>query len=227
MTQQPPSSSGNNQQPPSQPYGGQPYTQAPLPPNTPSPYAQPQQYGMPPQQPYGRPQTTYGESQAHAQQPYGWPYGAPGAVQKTPMSQGARTWGWIAAVAGVLAIIGCFGAWVTIDAGLFGNISMNGYGQVSGAADQSADGVTDGVLVTIFAVLAIIVGVVRGMGKLGLTAAITTLVLGLLNLAISIYDVSDVTDTFAGSNIGWGLWLCLITAIAMCVAGLVGIVKRR
>jgi len=216
MTQQPPNPQRPYGQPPQQP-AGPPQQYGPP----------PQQYGGPPQQPYGQ-QSPYGAAQQYAQ-PFlaQQPYGAPVAAPKAPISQGARAWGWIAAVAGVLAIIGCFGVWVSVDAGLFGHISMNGYGQISGPLSQSSDDVKDGVLVTVFAVVVITFGVLRGLGKLALTCAIVTLVLGLLNLAISIYDVSDVTDTFAGSSVGWGLWLCLVTSIAMCVAGLVGIIKRR
>ena len=228
MTQQPPTPDGSNQpQGPAQQYGGQPYAQPP--------YGQPQQqYGPPPQQGYGQPQGAYGApqpygGQSYGQQPYGGqpPYGAPAVKQAAPMSQGARTWGWVAAVAGILAIIGCFGAWVTVDAGLFGHISMNGYGQISGTVHESSDDVKDGVLVTIFAVIVIILGIVRGLGKLGLTTAISILVLGLLSLATCIYDVSDVTSNLEGSSVGWGLWICLLASIAMSVGGLVGIIKRR
>lgn len=202
MTAQPPHQDGNPPQyPPSQQPG----------------YGQQQPYG---QQPYGQ--------QQYGQPPYGQPqYGVPVAAQQAPMSGGSRSLGWIALLAGVLAVIGCFGAWVTIDAGLFGHISMNGYGQISGTVDQSPDDVKDGVLVTVFAVVVIVFGLVRGLGKLGLTAAIVTLVLGLLNVAISVYDVSDVSDNAAGGNVGWGLWLCLVASIAMSVVGLVGIIKRR
>lgn len=201
MTQQPPPGGARDPYGPPQHGGPQQYGQWPPP------------QGQPPQQPY-------------AGQPYG-PYpGTAGPQPKAPMSGPAKAIGWIFAVLGILAIVGCIGAWVTADLGIFGHISMNGYGQVSGTVSESPDDVKDGVLVTVLAVVILVFGVVRGLGKLGLTAAIVTLVLGLLCLATTIYDFSDITSNLDGASIGWGLWLCLLASIAMCVTGVVGIVKR-
>lgn len=208
MTQQPPPPNGNND----------PYRSAP------SAGQQPQQpYG---QQPYGQPQQQYG----HPMQPYGQqPYGAPtypGATPKAPLSQASRTIGWISVAIGVLAIIGCFGAWISVDLGGFGHISMNGYGQVSGTVSESPDDVKDGVLVTVFAVVVIVVGLLRGLGKIALAAAITILVMGVFTAATAIYDASDVSSN-TGANVGWGLWLCLVASIGMVGVGIAGIIKRQ
>lgn len=229
MSQQPPTSDGNNPyQSPQQPYG-----QQPQPPN-----GQAQQpYGQQPQ-PYGQAQPAYGQqsygpgpqqSYGYQQQPYGQaPYGTPaypGVVPKAPLSQPARMIGWVAAAIGVLAIIGCFGAWVTADFG-FMHISMNGFGQVAGSS-ESADDVKDGVLVAIFAAIVIVFGIIRGLGKIALAAAIVIVVMGVFSLATTIYDVSDVSSNVSGGSVGWGLWLCLIASIGILVAGIVGIVKRK
>lgn len=214
MTQQPPQDGTNHNYPPPQ-YGPpqqQPYGQQPQG----NPHAQP--YGQAPGQPYGQ----------QPMAPYGQPYaGYPGALApKAPLSQLARNLGWVAVAAAILAIIGCFGAWITVDAGIF-HLSMNGFGQVSGAAGESAGEVKDGVVVTILAVVVIVFGVVRGLGKISLAAGIVTLVMGLLSLATTIYDVGDVSDNLSGASVGWGLWLCLLMSIAISTVGVVEIVKRK
>lgn len=220
MSQQPPTSDGNPYQSP-QPHRQQPQQQ---------PYGQPQQqqpYGQAPQQGYG-----YGQQpQAYGQQPYGQPQygnaGYPGMQPKAPLSQAARMIGWVGVVAGVLAIVGCFGAWVTVEAGMFGNISVNGFGQVSGAVNASPDEVKDGVLVAIFAAIVIVFGVIRGLGKIPLAASIVTVVMGVLSLATTIYDVSDAGSEISGASVGWGLWLCLVASIGVLVVGIAGLVRRK
>lgn len=173
---------------------------------------------QPPPQ-YGQPMQPYG------QQPYGAPT-YPGAAPKAPLSKPARMIGWLSAAIGVIAIIGCFGAWVTVDIGMFGSISMNGYGQVSGTLSQSPGEVKDGVLVTVLAVVVIVFGLLRGLGKIALAAAIVILVMGVVAAATAIYDVSDMSST-TGAKVGWGLWLCLVASIGMVGAGAVGIIKRK
>lgn len=148
------------------------------------------------------------------------------AAPKAPISQPARLIGWISVAIGVLAIIGCFGAWVTLDAGVFGHISMNGYGQVSGTVNSSPDDVKDGVVVTVLAVVAIVFGLLRGLGKIALAAAITILVMGVLSAATTIYDFGDVSSN-SGGSVGWGLWLSLVASIGLLGAGVAGIIKRK
>lgn len=222
MPQQPPPPGNNGDS-----YGPASYGQQ-------EPYGQ-QQWGQQPQPPYGGQQQPYGQQPyappqfGQPMQPYGQPYGAPaypGAVPKPALSQASRAVGWVSVVFGVLAVVGCFGAWVTVDIGVFGRISMNGYGQVSGTVSQSPEEVKDGVMVTVFAVVAIVFGLLRGLGKIALAAAIAILVMGVFGTATTIYDVSDVSSNTA-ANIGWGLWLCLIASLGMLGAGLVGIIKRK
>lgn len=235
MTQQPPApGGGDNPYGPSQPYGQQPQNPygPPQPQQGQQPYGQPQPYG---QQPYGQPQP-YGQ-QPYGQQPYGQPAygGSPytGIPPRTRLSGPGRLIGWAGVGLAVLAIIGCFGAWVSVDAGMFGSISMNGFGQVSGAVDSSPDEVKDGVLVTVLAVGVIVFGILRGAGKIPKAAAIVTVVLGALSTIVCIVDVADVNDKISdtGGNsvsaaVGWGLWVCLIASIAIVVAGVAGIIRR-
>lgn len=243
---QPPHDQDGNRQPSGRPNPQQPQ-QFPNPPQgygqqQPGPRQPQQPYGAQPQQPpYGQQQPyhqqPYGQQQPYNQQPYGQPYGTPAFAgqqpygqqpKAAPLSQRGRLIGWIGLAFGVLAIIGCFGAWATFDMGAFGHLSVNGYGQISGTVSQSPDEVKDGVIVTILAVVAIAFGLVRGLGKLALAAAIVTLVMGLACLAISIYEVSDVNSTeFSGAiSVGWGLWLCLVASIGISITGVVGILKR-
>lgn len=219
MTQQPPhqpNQSGNNNpygnpygppQPGQQPYAQQPYAQAPQ---------QGYGYGQQPPPGYGQP---------YATTPYGMPPYA-GPAPKAPLSAPARGIGWAAVAVGVLAIVGCFGAWVTVDLGLF-HLSMNGFGQISGSVDDSASEVKDGVLVAILAIIAIVVGLVRGLGKIPLTAAIVTLVMGVLSIAVTGYDIGDVSGETPAASVGWGLWLCLATSIVLAIVGVAGIAKRK
>lgn len=232
MTQQP------NQQPDrpghDNPYGS-PY-------NNPhnNPYGQPQQWPNPPgppphgRQPYApTPQRGYGYGQQPPPgygQPYGTaPYGMPayaGPAPKAPLSVPARGIGWAAVAVGVLAIVGCFGAWVTVDFG-FVHLSMNGFGQISGSVQDSASEVKDGVLVAVLAAVAVVFGLLRGLGRVPLTAAIVTLVAGALNVAITGYDIGDLGTETPAASVGWGLWLCLVMSIALSIVGLVGILKRK
>ncbi|WP_446665500.1 hypothetical protein [Flexivirga sp. B27] len=237
MSQQPP----NNpyRQPPQQPYGQPPQQgygqQQPGYGQQQPGYQQPgygqQPYGQPPQQGYGQGYGYGQQPQGYGQQPYG---GYAGPPSQAPVGGAARSFGWLAVVAGIVAIVGCFGAWVSINMGMFGDLSMNGFGQVSGTVRESPDEVKDGVIVTILAVIVLVFGLLRGVGKIPLAAAIVTAVMGALSLAVTIYDVVDINDKISGANsegmsagVGWGLWLSLVASVAMLLIGIVGMIKRR
>lgn len=104
---------------------------------------------------------------------------------------------------------------------------MNGFGQVSGTIHDSPDDVKDGVLVATIAAVAIVFGVIRAVGTIALGAAVVTVVIGVLSLAITISDIADISDNKAGANVGWGLWLSLIASIGLLLVGIAGIIKRK
>jgi len=107
---------------------------------------------------------------------------------------------------------------------------------VTGSDFPGDDDVRDGVLTLILAIPVIGFGIVRSLGKLSLTAAIIGTVAGVLVVLIAIVDISDISSTGdelpnGGINIdttvGVGLWLTLLGGIAMSLASVIGIVKRR
>lgn len=266
--QGPPPAAPGYAPPQGQPYGqGQPPPQGPPPGYSPppGPQGQPGPYGGPPPAapgPYGAPGPQQGppppgygppQGQPGAPGPYGGPgqpgrpaYAGPGGqayspLQSTPVSSAAKLIGWVIVGLCVLAIIGCFGTWVsaTISStlGQHADMSMNGYGQVSSSMGRggSADETKDGVLVTILAIIVAIPAVVRGIGKMPTLGAIFAVVGGLLITIIGFVDIGDVGDTEApmgtsvdiSASTGWGLWLVTIVGIAMLLVGVAGLIKRR
>ncbi|RNI23288.1 hypothetical protein [Flexivirga caeni] len=205
-------------QPPSGPYGQQPAY-------NPQPYP-----GQQPQPPYGQQPPYNPQPYPGQQRPGEFQFGQPYAFQKptkVPLSSGARTIGWLTALAALLAIAGCFAPWATIDLGILGHVSVNGFGQVSGAVHESPDEVKDGAVVMSMAIIVIVLAVLRGLGKTPRAAAVVALVLGLLCLLTTGYDFNDISGDTSGAQVGWGLWLALVASIVMSVLGVVGIVKRR
>jgi len=225
----------NAPQPPP-PYPGPPPSQQPPP--YPGQYGQQPPYG---QQPYPPPypQQPYQQQPPYAQQPYpGQPYpgyppqpGYPPAA-KEPIDSAARTIGGVIVATGLLVAIAAFLTWGTIE-GLGQSYDING---VTGSDFPGDDDVRDGVLTLILAIPVIGFGIVRSLGKLSLTAAIIGTVAGVLVVLIAIVDISDISSTGdelpnGGINIdttvGVGLWLTLLGGIAMSLASVIGIVKRR
>jgi hypothetical protein len=249
--QQPPPYPGPyGQQPPGEqpPQSPQQPQNAQQPPPYPGPSAQPPpypgQYGQPPQSPgqYGQP-PPYGQQQQPYPAPYpqqlGQQYGgyqqypgyAPPAA-KEPIDSTARVIGWIIAGTGLLVAIAAFLTWGTIDA-FGGSFDING---VTGSDVPGDDETKDGVLTLILAIPAVGFAVVRAIGQLSLTAAIIGAVAGALIVLIAIVDMADISNTGddlpgggAGieASIGIGLWLTLIGGLAMALASIVGIIKRR
>ena len=128
--------------------------------------------------------------------------------------------------------IAAFLTWGTIE-GFGQSYAING---VTGSDFPGDDKTRDGVLTLTLAIPAIGFAIVRALGKLSLTAAIIGTVAGVLVVLIAIIDIADISSTAddlpgSGLNIdttvGVGLWLTLVGGIALAVASLIGIVKRR
>jgi len=245
--EQPPPQGPQQQRPQPPPYPGPPPSQQPPP--YPGQYGQQPPYGQ--QQPYPPqyPQQPYpGQSypgQPYPQQPYpGQPYpqqpypgyppppGYPQSAAKEPIDSTARTIGWIIAATGLLVAIAAFLTWGTIE-GFGQSYAING---VTGSDFPGDDKTRDGVLTLTLAIPAIGFAIVRALGKLSLTAAIIGTVAGVLVVLIAIIDIADISsnaDDLPGSGVnidttvGVGLWLTLVGGIALAVASLIGIVKRR
>jgi hypothetical protein len=236
--QQPPPQAPQQQRPQPPPYPGPPPSQQPPPYpgqyGQQPPYGQEQPYpGQPyPQQPYpGQPYP----GQPYPQQPYpGYPPppGYASSAAKEPIDSTARTIGWIIAATGLLVAIAAFLTWGTIE-GFGQSYAING---VTGSDFPGDDKTRDGVLTLTLAIPAIAFAIVRALGKLSLTAAIIGTVAGVLVVLIAIIDIADISnnaDDLPGSGVnidttvGVGLWLTLVGGIALAVASLIGIVKRR
>ena len=211
------------------PYPGAP-GQPPQGHNPPPGYAHPQP-GYGPQPPgYGQ-QPAYGGQPAYGQQPGpAQPY--PGYQQRPPApapDSNARLIGWLIAATGVIVGIAAFLTWGTVE---FGgrSIDING---VTGTDMAGDDETRDGVITVVLALAAIAFGVVRGVGRLALTAAIIGLVIAALVVIVAIVDMADISDSVAGApsgveaSIGIGLWLTLAGGIAMAAVSVAGLVKRR
>lgn len=263
--QQPPQQYGGQQPPPPNraPYGaGQPPYGAPQQRQPPQGYGQgpgqgygpgyaqgqqqPQQYSG--QQQYGAAPGQWGGQPGFGQQAYA---GAPGASTGRPGGLG-KTLGWVLVALGLLAIVGCFGPWAKVDANIpmFGNIHItaNGLGGTSdnmpsssssGSSDTSND-IKDGWVVLVAALGVIVVGLLRGLGKLPKPAAWGAAVLGLVIAGIGIYDWSDVSDkaqtakdqmeaaasgVSVSAGAGWGLYLVLLMGIGIVVAGVLSALR--
>lgn len=160
------------------------------------PYVGANNYGPPQPAGYGPPQQQFAG------------YGA--APTTRPLSNAAKIIGWVAVGLAVVGFIGSMMPWAT---GPFG-VSING----------TQDG-SDGVITLILFLAAGALGVVRGLGRWSLGAAIVALVAGLLCTLIAIADMADVADTEYAS-VGSGLVLVLLMGLLMSGIGIAGIIKR-
>lgn len=111
----------------------------------------------------------------------------------------------IAAATCVLVVIGSLAPWATA-----GGRSANG----------TADG-ADGVITMILAILAVATvaaTVYLGAGVPRIVVQWATVILGLALVVIGIIDVQDVNSGDVVS-VGWGLWLVLVSGVALTAAG--------
>ncbi|WP_265443944.1 hypothetical protein [Flexivirga meconopsidis] len=160
------------------------------------PYPPPQQFEQPQ---YAQPQ--YGQPGQWQQQP---PYAPQPAASVV-----ARSIGWVIVGLGVLGVIGSVLPWAN---GPFG-ISVSG-----------TDG--DGGLTLVLFLAAGVLGVVRGLGRWMLGAAIVALVMGALCSLTALIDMGDLADSEFAS-VGGGLILVLLAGLGLIGAGVFGIVRRR
>ena len=153
--------------------------------------------------------------------------------------------GWGMVATALLAIIGVFGTWlwVKLDGGAFGNFhaSTNGIGmESSNLPDSGTKGdndVKDGWFVLIPAILVLVLGVLRALGKIRKTVAWAAAALSAIAAGVAIYDYFDIRDKLndlkdgADSTIGfsagsgWGLTLCLIAALLMLVTSVLSALR--
>ncbi|NHN57234.1 hypothetical protein G9U51_15790 [Calidifontibacter sp. DB0510] len=243
---QPGYAQGGQPQQPGYGQGGQPYGQSSG------------GYGQPAHQSYGQGAPAYGQGQpGYGGQPgyAGQPYGTSGST-RPPLSSGAKMIGWILALLSLLAIGATFGTWAKVDASAPGigsySASVNGWGsestnapqgESSSSPDDGSKPAHDGILVAILALIALVAGVLRGLGKLPRPMAILAAVMGIFIFVIGIVDWADVRDKAGqlkdqmggdmppGASLsmgaGWGLWAVLLLGLAIAAAGIAGAVKAR
>lgn len=157
------------------------------------------------------------------------------------------------AVAGVLAIVGALGTWakVSVNMPMFGEIhsTVSGIGSQSSNVPSAGGGssatgntndVKDGWFVIVAAVIALAAAVAMFLRKFARPAGIVAAVMGLIIVAITIYDWSDISDKLGklkdqaaaqssdvsvSAGTGWGLWLAMLGGIAILGVGIFGAVK--
>lgn len=145
----------------------------------------------------------------------GWPTPPPPAVANAaPVSSAVRNLGWVMLGLAVLVAIAAFLPWATF----FGVT-------VSGIGGEDVGGAKDGVLTLILAIAAGVLGLLRGLGKAVLGAAIVAVVVGALVALIGAIDIADINDL--GASVGAGLWLTLLGGLGLLGVGIAGIVRRR
>ena len=169
-----------------------------------------------------------------------------GATADKPRPGIGKTLGWGLVAASLLAIIGVFGAWVwfKIDAAAFGDFhaSWNGIGSKSSNIPDSARAqenvdVSDGWFVMIPAVIVLILGVLRAIGKIPKPAMWAGAALSALAAGVAIYDFFDLSDQLdeiknqAGASVqfsagtGWGLTLCIIAGLLMLITSVISALR--
>lgn len=166
-------------------------------------------------------------------------YGQPHDPWQTrPQPSGAVAGiGWASVVAALLVIVSAFLTWASFKGGGF-DFTANGMGQLSSSAESRT--VPDrfefhgGQAAVALGVAAMILGILRGLRKAALGAAIVALVMGAICGIIALGNLGDVSNTnseLSGTGVtvgaGAGLYLLLLGAGALFVLGIVGIVKRR
>ena len=129
----------------------------------------------------------------------------------------------IAALSGVLLIVGSIGTWVSVQTtGPFHLAASRG------GLDR------DGAITLVIAILCLIlIGV--WAARLGppparIAVAAVAAFLGLLGVTIAIADIADVQSNgtaIVESSAGWGLWLCLVASVALLVAMLAAVVAPK
>jgi hypothetical protein len=117
----------------------------------------------------------------------------------------------IAALSGVLLIVGSIGTWVSVQT--TGPLHI---GATRGGLDR------DGAITLALAILCLIlIGV--WAARLGppparIAVAAVAAFLGLLGVIIAIADIADVQSNGSAiveASAGWGLWLCLVASVAL------------
>ncbi|YAL83486.1 hypothetical protein ACMYYO_01385 [Dermacoccaceae bacterium W4C1] len=223
----------NQQGQQSAPYGGQSQ------PAYGSQGQQPAPYGGSGQQGQHNQQGQYNQQQGYTQQG-----GAQPGVVKTvnPIAKAAA---WVLLAGCVLAIISAFGTWakVEVTGSALGqdfsqSATVTGIGNVSNSqgGSEMADDVKDGWFVIIAGLIAAVMAVLWGLRKIPTAAAagVGTL-MGLIVLAISIYNWSDIRGQDFGevpsgftaeAGVGWGLYLAIFAGLVMLAGAVIGLLKR-
>ncbi|GAY11075.1 MmcQ/YjbR family DNA-binding protein [Pseudonocardia sp. N23] len=182
------------------PYGGQPYPG--------------QQYGGPGQGPGGQPPQHGAPARAA-------PKGSPGAAPGPGM-----IFAIITVVGGLLAAVGSFLPWVTLQAGTFGSLSVAG-----------TEG--DGIITLIVGILIVAVGVLRLL-KPSIPALVqrVPILLGLIVVGLGVYVIINLNSTMAEAgaatgglageladafdfSLGFGLIMTIVGGVVAVVGGIV------
>jgi len=168
------------------------------------------------QPPYQPPQQGY---QQPAQQSWGQPTPATG-----PWTGKQKLAGGLLIGGALLAILGCFLPWVSVSAAGFDE-SFNAF----------VEGASDGYIVVVFAVVAIIFGALsyqpnpprRGVITLGIIVGAVILLLGLANLG-NIEDEAPGIEIFGGDiSPGIGLILVTVSGLIILAGAIIAIIAQR
>lgn len=163
----------------------------------------------------------------------GWGPQHPPATFPDPVREpaSARS-GYLIAGAGVLGIVGAVLPWLTLS-----GPSADAFETMLEAAGEGLGGLDkDGALTIVFAIVAVVAGLVRSRDKAPRATAITALVFGALTALVAVVDIADVNSTkdefpmFASSEltigVGIGLWLTLAAGAAIALTSLLALLRK-
>ncbi|MGI9030772.1 MAG: hypothetical protein ACR2HP_12425 [Ilumatobacteraceae bacterium] len=124
---------------------------------------------------------------------------------------------------GVAVIIGCFLPWFSI-----GGETVNGFTDLDGGSGE--DNASDGYVFAVLGLAVLAFGITTLFARRLLPIAILAVVLAsfcVLGSIADLNDVSELSDIFSGVDVGVGLPIVLIGALAGLAGGIVALATRR
>ncbi len=125
----------------------------------------------------------------------------------------------------ILLVVGCLLPWITLVT-IFGEVSRNGL-----------DDGGDGVVLLVLGLISLLIGFYVGYRRAPRWASVVPVVIGALSMVVLVIDYNDVTGRIdrverqaassANASVGSGLWLSMIGASIVVIAGVLGAINRR